>query len=163
MLVNDDFGLIVVCNRAEGLELVLYCALKNNAPEAVPFEDYMQINCYWGSYTDIPEPLNLRVQKAQKAISLFDIEKLNYHKRVRAKGQKYGKGKTPAEWIHVLFESIDHAHSIYSNNCGTIRRLWHKMKGARPWMIAYFAVKIGFPYEDIIRSKYMPSSFESQK
>lgn len=163
MLVNEVFGLIVVCNRPANLEIVLYHALKNNAPDEVPFEDYFQINGYWGSYTDIPEPLNSRVQKSDNATSLHDIEKLNYYKRFRPDAQKYGKSKTPAEWIHVLFESIDHAHNIYSENCGTIRRWWHKLQGARPWMIAYYAVKIGFPYDDIIRSKYMPSSFESQK
>ena len=147
---NAEFGLLVLCEPPYDIEKDIRAALRRNIPQNVVLENHLIEKAHTMSYTEIPGTLQERMELV---IDPFEhVERLN-HTVYKPDCLKYGKAKTPAEWIYVLFESIDDAYNIYYRSCNPIKRWWYRKCGARPWMIAYFSVLIGYSYEDILRQK----------
>ncbi len=156
LLGNAEFGLLVLSRKPVQIEQDIYAAVKGCVLDDMPLEDYLQEESYWESYKKIPKPLQSRMKDAEGAIRRSNpfekIDALN-QTQYRPASLKYGKAKTPVEWIDFLFESLEEAQDTYNSNCGAVRGWWNKIQGRKPWMVAFYAVMIGFPYEALLYSK----------
>lgn len=98
--------------------------------------------------------MNKRIAEAERAVrnssNPFEkIEALN-QREYKPETLKYGSAKTPVEWMDFLFDSLEDAQEIYNSRYGAVRKLWDRIRGRKPWMLAYLAVKIGYPYEAML-------------
>ena len=114
-------------------------------------------NVSWDIYSSIPNSLNQRLNKAAKIVqqcshldeALERIGQLNQESITLDK-----RTVDPEEALNELFESLADAFDIYCKEKGLLRTLWNNFRGARPWLIAYYSVLLGFSYEDaLLRDK----------
>jgi hypothetical protein len=154
VLGNAEFGLLVPYDGTESMLDQVISDLVGNAPGEVTPETYISRKLYLDSYTTIPEPLGQRFREVKEGCTSFEeleekAQILN-HKPFKLVDRKDGKAKAPVDWIYELFESLDDAFSVYTREEGFVRCCWNLIRGRKPYMFAYFAVRFGHSYKDFL-------------
>jgi hypothetical protein len=151
---NAEFGLLVPYDGAVSMEEQVLSELIDNAPGEVTPETYISRKLYMDSYTTIPETLRQRFREVEKGCTSFQdleekIQALN-QKPFKLVDRKDGKAKAPVDWIYELFESLHDALGVYAREEGFFRGCWDMIRGRKPWMFAYYAVRFGHSYKDFL-------------
>jgi hypothetical protein len=147
---NAEFGLLVPYDGSVPMQDQVVLDLISNAPQEITPEMYISRKVYLDSYTTIPKPLKQRFREVEKGCTSFeDIQALN-HKPFKPEERKDGKAQAPVDWIYELLKSVDDSFGIYAKDRGVVRSCWELIRGRKPWMFAYFAVRFGYSYKDFL-------------